>query len=58
MKKFEIAVPMTGWQVFQVEAEDAEQAIELVSCGEVDTDDFDGIDWEVDTNKWDIEEID
>ena len=54
--KDEVAVPITGWQVFSVEAECQENAIEQVLNGEVDTDEFDDIEWDTDTNNWDVEE--
>jgi len=57
MKLFEIAIPITGYQVYQVEAESQAEAIELVSDGEVDTKEFDQIAWDLDTNNWDIEEV-
>jgi hypothetical protein len=57
MKLYEVAIPITGYQVYQVEAKSQEEAIELVNNGEVDTDDFDEIAWDLDTNNWDIEEI-
>ena len=57
MNLYEIAIPITGYQVYQVQAESSEEAIELVNNGEVDTEEFDEIAWDLDTNNWDIEEI-
>ena len=57
MKLYEIGVPVTGWQVYQIEANSKEEAVEMVNNGEVDTNEFDQITWDIDTNNWDVEEI-
>lgn len=57
MKTYEVAVPITGWQVFRVEACSPEGAIDRICDGEVDTDEFDDIKWDLDKNNWDIEEV-
>ena len=56
MPKYEIAVPITGFQVFIVEATSEKDAKEKVMNGEVDTDEFDEIEWDIDTNNWVIKE--
>lgn len=58
MRTFEVAIPVTGWQVFTVDAEDASQAIDMVMNGEVETDEFNDMEWVLDTNQWDVEEVD
>lgn len=56
MKTFDVGVPITGYQIYRVEAETEEQAKEMVANGEVETDDFD-IDNDTDTNNWEVEEV-
>ena len=57
MKKYEVAIPITGFQVIEVEAWDEKHAIELVANGEWMTDYYDNIEMDTDSNSWEVEEV-
>jgi len=57
MSTFEVAVPIHGWQVYIIEAEDEASAKESIANDPPDTDEFDEIEWDTDTNNWDVMEV-
>ncbi len=54
--KFRVYVPVSGYNVYTVDADDTEAAIELVASGDVDPDGDTAVTEEdVDTGLWDVE---
>ena len=56
MKTFEVGVPISGYQIYRVEADTEEEAKEKVANGESASDACD-IDNDTDTNSWIVEEV-
>ena len=54
---YQVRVPVSGYRSFTVSAESPDEAVSLVSSGEVNYDGIASVDEDPDTNNWLIKEL-
>lgn len=51
-KEYEVAIPITGYQIYVVQASSEEEAKQIILQGDIDTCDYDDIEHDLDSNNW------